>query len=268
MMSLPTPTPVSLDPYFTSANFYELATSNAADVKDIGISGVFISSGTKYAVMYREASTGNFRIGTTSTAPGDMVTGLTNADIEVANAYLTNLTISGLTANSAVATDASKNLTVATKLYLTPSYFSGYCTYTGSTSITANTWVLLSTKGTITVPVLTADFTTSTAVANTGVKYTGPPAIIEISMVFMTNSSSLYSAITVGPGTPASPSGVVTRRANVSQMRNDYLTNTPLQLNFITTINTNDELAIYIGSATTFINIFSWTVAGTILGYT
>ncbi len=267
-MSLPTPTPVLLNPYYTSANFYELATSNAADAKDIGISGVFISSGTKYAVMYREASTGNFRIGTTSTAPGDTVTGLTSADLEVASAYLNDLTISGLTTNSVLATDASKNLTVATKLYTAPSYFSAYCTYTASSTVTANTWLSMSTRGTITMPVSTASFTTSTAVAGTGFKYTGPNAIIQISMSFVAYQSQLYSAVTIGPGTPAAPSNVSTRRANASFMRNDYLQSSPLLLEFITTINTNDELAIYVASATTYMNMYSWTIYGNILGYT
>ncbi len=266
--ALPTPTPLVLNPYYTSTNFFEVATSNAADAKDIGISGTFISSGTKYAVMYREASTGNLRVGTTSTAPGNTVTGLTNADVEFANAYLNSLTVSGLTANSMIATDASKNLTVATKLLTTPAYFSAYCTYTGSTSVTANAWVLMSTKATITMPTSTANFTTSTAIANSGFKYTGAPAIVQLSMTIITASSSLYCGITTGVATPAAPADKNTRRVNVSQMRNDPRTNTPLYLDFITLMNTNDEIAIYILSETTSMNVGTWTITGTVLGYT
>lgn len=267
-LSLPTPTPATINPCYTTNNFYEIGTANAADVKDLGVSGTFISGGTKYAVMYREASTGNFRIGTTSTAPTSTVTGVTAADFEFANAYLNSLTIAGLTANSILATDASKNATVTTKLYITPSFFSAYCTYTGSTVVTANTWVLMSTRATITMPTSTANFTTSTAVANTGVKYTGAPAIVQVSMTIMTNAANVFCAITTGVGTPAAPADTTTRRSNVSIQRNDSLSSTTLYLDFITTMNTNDELAIYLGSQGTRLAIGTWTVSGTVLGYT
>jgi hypothetical protein len=122
-------------------NMVQIASDNSADAKDIGIYGKFISSGTKYGALYREAASGRFKYGVTTTLPTDTIASVTLGDIGFVNIYSTAMQSSGFTASTLVGFDSSKNL-VSSKIPLTPSY--GVCYCTGYTRITppSATWTI------------------------------------------------------------------------------------------------------------------------------
>jgi hypothetical protein len=253
----PAPVPPSTDPYRVVDNFIQLANENSADVLDIGLSGKFVLSGTKYAVLYREAASSRLKFGTTSTKPTTTVAGLSSSDFECANAYCTNLTVSGISPSVGLSCDSSKNLATVSTLQLVQSYANLYVSLGATAASTANTWYTPGGRGlTLLMSNNTSDFTLSTATANTGVKYTGANALISISFGLFGSAGSMNAAVSVGAGTPAAPT-FGTRAQNISVCRNDFNEGSAAVVSYYTTINTNQEIALYIGTTTTTFGIYS-----------
>jgi hypothetical protein len=90
----------------TEDSLIELAANNAADALDIGFFGEYTSSGTKYTAFFRDASdSGNFKLltgGTEKPTAGNTVNAQAFSTATLI-ANLTGGTVSGLTANIAIA---------------------------------------------------------------------------------------------------------------------------------------------------------------------
>ena len=90
----------------TNDSLIELAANNAADALDIGFFGSYVSTGTKYTTLFRDASdSGKFKLltgGTEKPSVGNTVNVLAFSTATL-QTNLTGGTVSGLTANIAIA---------------------------------------------------------------------------------------------------------------------------------------------------------------------
>lgn len=90
----------------TMDSLIELAANNAADALDIGFFGSYVSTGTKYTTLFRDASdSGKFKLltgGTEKPTAGNTVNTLAFSTATLVT-NLTGGTVSGLTANIAIA---------------------------------------------------------------------------------------------------------------------------------------------------------------------
>jgi hypothetical protein len=112
----------------------------------------------------------------------------------------------------------------------------------------------------------TSDFSLSTASPNTGLKYTGPNALIFINFYVTGNFNSLSCAASVGAGTPAAPA-FLSYAQNISKCRNDFNEGESVLVTYYTTINTNQEIALYVGTSGTSFGVYSLRCSVSVVRY-
>ncbi len=262
--SLPLPVPLNV-PYVTTSNFMNVAYGNTEDKKDIGVYGAYVSSGTKYAVFFREASSGRFKYGYTTTLPTSTVTSVVLGDISMDSIIGTGLQLSSATVSSVLGFDSSKNI-VSTKYPTTPSYGSCYISiYTRINMPTPNVWY--NAAGSWLAGSCSSQWSLATPTPNFGLKYTGPNAIVKIT--YTINSSGFaagFATIAVGSGTPVpiesaaeSAVGLDTRMTYIQKGDADGSTTGSI---FTTTINTNDSIIFYSAGQSTGSDIFDVVSGG------
>ena len=94
-----------------------LGENNNANTIDLGWYGKYVSSGTKYAGLIRDASDGKFKIFTSSTEPTTVVSNMTLSDLELNNLdcnSITSGTWSGSNLTKSQITDLTTDLTALT----------------------------------------------------------------------------------------------------------------------------------------------------------
>lgn len=191
-----------------------MGNTNTGDSFDLGFAGKFVSSGTKYAGLLRDASDGKFRLFTDLTAAPSSTANFAaaaNASLVVANleasgntsvtgnaTVSTNLTVTG---NATVSTNltVTGNATVSTDLAVT-----GNTTLTGGLTVsgplTAAEMSEIATSGTISTNVLTLDWSA------TNISYVSSPSAnftINVTNAPTTNDRALSVTVIVTQGATA-----------------------------------------------------------------
>lgn len=246
--SLPLPTPIVPSSVYSS-NFINTAYGNTEDKKDIGVYGAYVSGGTKYAVFYREAATGRFKYGYTTTLPATTVTSVVLGDIALDALITTGVQSSSTTASTVLGFDISKNI-ASTNYPRTPSYGSCYINgyirvnifATGSWFNTGATWL---------AGPCSSDWSISTPTPNYGLKYTGPNAIAKFTYEFQLNGTLAgFYTLAIGSGTPVPIESAATNASGLDVRMTFVQINIGDNMNaaseFIAPINTNDSVIYYL----------------------
>ncbi len=245
---LPLPVPISVPSGFSS-NFINVAYENTEDKKDIGIYGAYVSSGTKYAVFYREASSGRFKYGYTTTLPANTVTSVVLGDIAMDSIIATSLQMSSTTASTVLGFDSSKNI-ASTKYPRTPSYGSCYINnYIRVDIFTTGVWY--NTGAVWLAGPCSSEWSLATPTPNFGLKYTGPNAIAKFTYEFQLNGTLAgFYTLAIGSGTPVPIESAATDASGLDVRMSFVQVNTGDNMNcaseFIAPINTNDSVIYYL----------------------
>jgi hypothetical protein len=128
------------------SNMVNLNSTNSSDITDVGIYGTYVSSGTKYAAIYRDSVDKKFKVGTTSVLPSNVVSSIVLGDFQAANLYGTvatsaqpNITtLANVTTLRSITSSALDYLVGTDQFLLTTSNVTHY-------SITSSTFVQTST---------------------------------------------------------------------------------------------------------------------------
>jgi hypothetical protein len=250
---LPLPINPDTSDVVITASLIGVNSSAIDNTKDLFFFGRYVSSGTKYAAIYRDVATSRLNYGYTSTEPGTTVTGATSLDLQIAGFYNTQVNISSQTANRLAQTNGS-NVIVSNNLLFTSSYGQLYFTFVSQTQTypVALTWYTFGNSWTSGGS--TSDWSVTASSPGIGLKYTGPNALIEvICYAAYTVGGWKYTTVAVGSGTPTPPAPpsptALTGIQTLFRLEdnNDAFGN----VQFVTTINTNDSVIPYTASSTT-----------------
>ena len=192
----------------TEDSLIYLASGNTADTIDLGWYGKYVSSGTKYAGIFRDATDNKFKLFTnTTTEPTSTITNYTLSDLEIndlecdeitagkldVDNIRLNLNIISSTANNLKLTSAS-----GSKIELDGTIFIDAGVITGATSITSTSFIggwngSNLTKSQITD--LVSDLSTITSNVNTNISnITNHSSIINTNTANITSNGGLISA--------------------------------------------------------------------------
>ena len=125
----------------------KLANGNAADVQDIGIYGTYVSTGTRFTGIFRDASDGIYKLYSNSTVePTTTVditaTGYTQATLLAylnSSGLVTNSSVVNITANSSVSSAIAANSLTLTTALVGTSGGTGWTTFTSQDLLVGNT---------------------------------------------------------------------------------------------------------------------------------
>jgi hypothetical protein len=250
---LPLPINPDTSDIVITASLIGVNSSAIDNTKDLFFFGRYVSSGTKYAAIYRDVATGRLKYGYTSTEPGTTVTGLTALDFQIAGFYNTQVNISSQSTLRLAQTNVSSAI-VSNNLPFTTSYGQLYFPIVSNSQTypVINTWYPFTSRWTN--GGCTSDWSVTSSDPGYGLKYTGANAIVEIiCYVGYTVGGFKYTTVAVGSGVPSpgfTPSfSTLTGATSLFRLEENLVAYGLVR--FLTTINTNDSVVPYTAANTT-----------------
>ncbi len=258
MSNEPLPLPINVDPsdYFISASLIGVNKGATNDSKDVFFFGDYVSSGTKYAVLYRNTANARLTFAITSTEPSTTVAGTTAKSMQVAKLYSAEVVCGDATASRVAYVDGVGAI-LATKLPFTSSYAQLYAPKYNLVYSGANTFQRFGSN--LLPGTLTSDWSMTPSTPGYGLLYTGQNAYIEVCyFVSYQTAQSTYTTIAVGAGvpTPTHTFAEQTQYSSASQSAASFATGNNRS---IFTITNNDSIipytAVSVASTTTMYTV-------------
>ncbi len=263
--TLPLPINVDASNLRISASMVGVNKGATGDTKDMFFFGDYVSSGTKYAALYRNTVNSRLTFAITSTKPSTTVAGTTAKSMQVAAAYCAQVNCAAATASRAAYVDGTSAI-LASKIPFAASYGQAYRPKAALTYGSTNTYITFG--NTLVAGTLTSDWSITAASPGIGLKYTGPPAYVEVYYFASYQcSGTKYSTVAVGSGTPV-PGVAVTTRTITSTTCAEFATYAAGRARAVFAINTNDSVIPYTASATAgTYTIYTLHLLARVLGY-
>ncbi len=243
------PLPINVDPsnFRISASLIGTNKNATGDTKDMFFFGNYVSSGTKYAALYRNTANARLTFAITSTEPLTTVAGITAKSLQAAAAYCAQVNCTSATASRVAYVDGAGAI-LAAKLPFAASYAQLYVPKYSLSYPATNTFQTFGNN--MLAGTITSDWSVTAASPGYGLLYTGPNAYIEICyFVSYLSGSTKYTTLAVGAGipTPSHAVGTQTQYSTYSSASSSFATG---HARTVFSINTNDSVILYTASAT------------------